>query len=133
MGTWVKCPKCGQIGDVEGPQCPACGTGLTQADILQPAGPGQPASKPADNGIGKLIPYKNAYALASYYVGVFAIIPCLGILLGLASIPLGIAGLRHAKMHPEAHGVAHAWVGIGLGALALVANIGAIAWLRLAK
>jgi hypothetical protein len=61
-------------------------------------------------------------ALFAYYLGVFALIPCLGALLALGAIPLGVMGLQHAKRHPESHGTAHAWVGIILGGLVLAGH-----------
>jgi hypothetical protein len=33
----------------------------------------------ADSTVGGLIPYKNAQALWAYYLGIFALIPCIGI------------------------------------------------------
>ena len=66
---------------------------------------------------GGLIPYKNGLALASYYTGVFSLIPCLGLILGPVALVLGIMGLKYAKKNPTARGKAHAWVGIVLGML----------------
>jgi hypothetical protein len=62
-----------------------------------------------------LIPYKNGKALASYYTGVFGLIPCIGGILGPIAIVLGFLGLGHASRYPEAKGKAHAIVGIVLG------------------
>lgn len=64
----------------------------------------------------KLIP-KNTKAVISYYLGVFSLLPLVGIVLGIAAIVLGIQGLRVAKHHPEAKGKIHAWVGIIVGGL----------------
>lgn len=77
-----------------------------------PQGPPQ-----ADGTLGGLIPYKNSSALLAYYLGVFSIIPCLGIFLGIAAFVLGLRGLAFAKLHPEAKGKAHAWTGIIVGGL----------------
>jgi hypothetical protein len=60
-------------------------------------------------------------ALLAYYLGVFSLIPCIGIPLGIAALVLGIKGLKYAKLHPEAKGKAHAWAGIILGTLCAVA------------
>jgi Domain of unknown function (DUF4190) len=76
----------------------------------------------ADDGVSSLIPYKNGRALASYYCGVFSIIPCLGLVLGPLALIFGIQGLRLVNKHPTAKGTAHAWVGIVLGTLTLLAN-----------
>ena len=75
---------------------------------------------------GGLIPYKNGKALAAYYTGVFSLIPCLGAILGPIAIVLGIMGLNYAKQHPKASGQAHAIVGIVLGGLTALGNIGAV-------
>ena len=49
------------------------------------------------DGLGGLIPYKNARALWAYYLGVFALIPCIGAPLGIAALVLGIKGLKYAR------------------------------------
>jgi len=71
---------------------------------------------------GGLIPYKNPMALIGYYLGVFSLIPCAGLLLGPAALILGILGLRYKSRHPTAGGTAHAIVAIVLGALVLLAH-----------
>ncbi len=77
-----------------------------------------PGSPPQSDGtLGGLIPYKNSSALLAYYLGVFSLIPCLGIVLGIAAFVLGLNGLKFAKAHPEAKGKTHAWVGIIVGGL----------------
>ena len=87
--------------------------------------PPLPLREPGD-ATGGLIPYKNAPALAAYYLGVFSAIPLIGIVLGLAALVLGILGLQMAARQPEVKGKVHAWIGIivggffGLGYLALV-------------
>ena len=85
-------------------------------------------SKSTD-GLNVVIPYKNARALAAYYLGVFSVIPPVGALLGIPALVLGILGLRFRSRKPEAGGSVHAWVGIilgglfGLGYLALMALV----------
>ena len=86
---------------------------------IRPAAP----PPPANNAISTLIPYRNAPALIAYYLGVFSLIPCVGFLLGLAAIILGVMGLKQASNRPETKGKAHAWVGIILGALVIIAHI----------
>lgn len=75
-----------------------------------------------DVGLSSIIPYKNPPALTAYYLGVFALIPILGIPLAIGALVLGIVGLRRYRRTPTAKGVAHAWIGILLGALMLVVN-----------
>jgi hypothetical protein len=80
----------------------------------------------ADDGVSTLIPYKNGKALASYYCGVFSLILCIAPALGVIALVLGIQGLRYVRRHPEAHGTAHAWVGIILGGLTALVSWGGI-------
>ena len=106
----IFCQKCGQQNKENNFKCSRCGFvlhGQTQPQYIITD----------DNTLGGLIPYKNPKALWAYYLGIFSLIPCLGILLGVAALILGIGGLRHANLHPESRGKAHAWVGIILGSL----------------
>lgn len=74
----------------------------------------QPAATPQkSSSYDGIIPYKNPRALIAYYLGVFSIIPGLGI----AAFILGIQGLGYLKQHPEAKGAVHAWIGIIVGGL----------------
>ena len=66
---------------------------------------------------GGVIPYKNVPALISYYLGIFSIIPIIGILMGIAAVILGVIGLSKYKENPVIKGVVHAWVGIVCGAI----------------
>jgi hypothetical protein len=79
-----------------------------------------------DDGIAVLIPYKNGRALAAYYCGVFALIPCVGLILGPIAFIFGILGLRYAHEHPRARGTGHAIAGIVLGGLVFVAHVAII-------
>lgn len=90
----------------------------------RPAGP-----PPGDGGVSTIIPYKNAQALIAYYLGVFGLIPVLGLPLALAAVIFGFLGLNFAKKYPEAKGKAHAVTGIvlGLGSM-LVCGVGPVAW-----
>ncbi len=63
------------------------------------------------------IPSKNAPALASYYLGLFSLFPCLGFPLGVAAVYFGIQGIRRVRKNPEVRGGVHAWVGTICGAL----------------
>jgi hypothetical protein len=91
-----------------------------------PAASPASAPAPASDPLSTLIPYKNVPALVAYYLGVFALIPCFGLPLGLAALILGIVGLQRAGEHPEAKGKVHAWVGIALGGLCFALNTGVI-------
>jgi hypothetical protein len=116
----IFCVKCGQQNDRDGQKCSRCGAAL--AETPQPT-----VVTVSDEGtLGGLIPYKNAQALAAYYVAVFSLIPCAAIPLGIIALVLGIRGLKFARLHPEAKGRAHAWTGIILGGICALANITAI-------
>ena len=78
------------------------------------------------DAVETLIPYKNPKGLTAYYLGVFALIPCLGLLLGPAAFILGILGLRYSKQHPTAGGAGHAIAGIVLGTLVVLGHIGVV-------
>lgn len=75
------------------------------------------------DGTGGLIPYKNPMALFGYYVSVFGLIPCAGLILGPAAIAMGIMGLKYNKANPHTKGVAHAYVAIVLGSLELLGHL----------
>jgi hypothetical protein len=72
---------------------------------------------------GGVIPYKNGRALASYYCGVFSLIPCVGMVLGPIAIILGFLGFSYANKHPKASGKAHAVVGIILGMIVVTGHL----------
>lgn len=79
-----------------------------------------------DNPMSTVVPYKNPKALIAYYLAIFSLIPCFGLPLGIAALCLGVAGLRVVRIHPNAHGKVHAWVGVVLGGLCALANVGVI-------
>lgn len=134
----MRCPACGEPNPPEASSCRGCGAGLSS----QEQGPrvvrgGPPADQAGDEGayeprrrrthhagddsgaLSTLIPYHNPRALASYYLGVLALIPVLGVLLAIAAIILGILGLQYRSAYPEAKGTAHAILGIVLGIASL--------------
>ena len=78
-----------------------------------------------------LIPYKNPMGLMAYYAGVFALIPCVGLVLGPAAFILGILGIRYANKYPTAGGKGHAIAGIVLGALVILGHLVGIVLLGL--
>lgn len=85
---------------------------------IQSPHPDEPQQR--QDATGGLIPYKNPHALLAYYLGIGALIPLLGIPLGIASISFGISGLRKYKRDPAIKGSVHAWIGIAGGVLALI-------------
>jgi len=83
--------------------------------------PDEAANTTQGDATGGIIPYKNPPALAAYYCAVFSLVPILGLVLGVPAIVLGVLGLRKRKTNPVIKGVAHAWIGIVLGALTTLA------------
>src|SRR5262245_35885357 len=84
--------------------------------------------EPARSGdaTGGIIPYKNPAALIAYYLGIFSIIPFLGLFLGIPAVILGIIGLVQRRKHPVIRGAIHAWIGIVVGGLTSLFWIGLI-------
>ena len=70
--------------------------------------------------------------MIAYYLGIFGLIPCVGLILGPAALMLGILGLRYSKEHPEAAGGGHAIAGIVLGILTTLLNWGGIIFVLVA-
>ena len=79
-----------------------------------------------------MIPTKNPSALTAYYLGIFSIIPCLAIPMGIAAVVLGVRGLKLFQERPEVRGRTHAWVGIIAGGFFALVNIGVILFAVLA-
>lgn len=100
------CQRCGTQNDDNNYRCTRC-----QALLHPPA----PPAVRTDDSLAAMIPYHNPSALTAYYLGVFSLIPFLGMFLGIAGFILGLKGLRFARQHPEARGKIHAWVGVLVG------------------
>ena len=151
--TQLRCPQCGADALATQAFCSACG--LRLAAPVQPAPgvpppqwqPGLPPPPPAPgtnyppgylpyytappasetpDATGGIIPYKNPKALIAYYCAVFALIPGFGLVLGPIALGMGLAGWRYYKQHPAVKGAAHAWIGIVLGGLCALFNLGGL-------
>lgn len=79
--------------------------------------PPMPTSPSEGDATGGVIPYKNVPALLAYYLGLFSLLPCLGLFLAIPAFVLGIMGLRKRKQNPAVKGSVHAWIGIVMGGL----------------
>lgn len=104
----MKCSGCGADAQEGAAFCSNCGRSLGPEGI------------PADEPVAEIIPYRNAPALVGYYLGVFSLIPCLGLPLGIAALVLGILGLKKQREAPAARGKVHAWVAIILGSITTI-------------
>jgi hypothetical protein len=132
----MHCPACEASNPPGVDRCQECGAALGPPP---PAHPGEaPPRRPRvrqpepdedddiDDPIATIIPYRNGRALAAYYLGVFALIPCAGLVLGPLALIFGILGLRYVKAHPSAKGTGHAIAGIVLGSLTALFNWGGV-------
>lgn len=81
---------------------------------------GFPVSGQEGDATGGLIPYKNPPALIAYYLGIVALLPLVGMPFGIASIILGIIGLRRRQKNPAIKGSVHAIIGILGGVVSLL-------------
>jgi hypothetical protein len=145
-GKKIKCPKCSAVLPVAAAEedaitaetpPPAEPEGIAAAfpahqeiaeeQLARPRGAARNIRRdPTTEAVSTIIPYKNGRALAAYYLGVFSLIPCLGLLLGPAALVLGILGLRFVKANPTAKGTGHALAGIILGGLTTLGNWGVV-------
>jgi predicted Zn finger-like uncharacterized protein len=148
-GKKVKCPKCTAVFPVAAPEQaaitkekpPARSEGIAQTittleeidDDDEEEEEEAPKSRkmarkirrdPTEEAVSTIIPYKNGRALIAYYLGIFSLIPCAGLLLGPAALLLGILGLRYVNANPTAKGTGHAIAGIVLGGLTTLGNWG---------
>ncbi len=79
--------------------------------------PGDMSPSVSESIVETFIPSGNGPALASYYLGLFSLFPCLGFPLGVAAVYYGLKGLRRVRENPAVRGGAHAWVGLICGSL----------------
>jgi hypothetical protein len=92
---------------------------LPNAGVVSPPPPLPPPIPGQADATGGLIPYKNAPALIAYYLGIFGLIPFIGVLLAIPAFILGIIGVRKRARTPVVKGAVHAWIGIILGFISI--------------
>ena len=114
------CAQCGQLNADYNLVCVRCRQQLSN--------PRQDQLKQMEyntNSLGGLIPYKNAPALASYYTGLFSIlpIPVVGLGLSVAALVCGVMGLKKSRNMPESKGKVHCYVGLTLGTIGLLMHL----------
>ncbi len=83
----------------------------------QGAPPRRAAARGEGDSTGGVIPYKNPPALIAYYLGLFSLLPFIGLLLAIPAFILGILGLKKRAKDPAVKGSVHAWIGIVMGGL----------------
>jgi len=91
-----------------------------------PPPPRAPAPPTQGDATGGVIPYKNPKALISYYLGIFGLMPAIGLFLAIPAIILGFMGLKQYKLSPIIKGSIHAWIGIVLGGISVSYHLLAI-------
>ncbi|MCA9121692.1 MAG: DUF4190 domain-containing protein [Planctomycetaceae bacterium] len=111
----------------KGPQNPFGENPYNYSPQWQPGAPPLPASQDQGDSTGGVIPYKNMPALLAYYLGLFSLLPCLGLFLAIPAFVLGIMGLKKRKQNPVVKGSVHAWIGIVMGGLMTL--VWGIAWI----
>jgi len=89
----------------------------TSNPYLSPMTDTGPQMSSGESVIETLVPSKNGPALASYYLGLFSLFPCLGFFLAVPAVYYGIKGLRLVRSNPEVRGGVHAWVGVVCGSV----------------
>jgi hypothetical protein len=117
----ARCTKCGtQVADHVS-TCWQCGSPINPFAHEGSSRGASAGGASTGDATGGLIPYKNMPALIGYYCGIFSLFPCVPVL-SIASIVLGVMGLRKASREPIVKGTVHAWIGIVLGGISLVYN-----------
>ena len=73
----------------------------------------QVASEPNDDKVMRmLLPVgRSGLAIAAGYLGLFSVIP----LLGIIALTVGLLAISDIKKHPEKHGLGRAWFGDIMG------------------
>lgn len=130
------CPEWIPLCQVPGVTCavPTPSAAAPSTDLLETTeGPGSSAPGPSTDTLSTVIPYKNPLALVGYYLGIFSLIPMLGAVLALPAILLGFLGLRRTRLHPQAKGKAHAWVGITTGLVSVIGHLVAVILLMVSR
>jgi len=112
----LRCWQCGEVNQPGTMVCARCGVSLAPPTAMPP-----PHTE--DAALAGLIPYKNVPALVGYYLAVFALIPCVGVPLGIAAVVLGLVGIVRAQVHPEARGKVHAWFAVIFGTFCAVGHV----------
>lgn len=67
-----------------------------------------------------MIPANNPAALIGYYLGIFSLIPCAGLVLSIPAIVCGFLGISKANAEPAAEGKGHAIAALVMGFISLL-------------
>ncbi|TVQ53303.1 MAG: DUF4190 domain-containing protein [Phycisphaerales bacterium] len=75
------------------------------------------------SSISSLIPYRNVPALTGYYLSIAALLPIIGLPIGLVAVILGVVGLSRVRANPACKGTVHAWIAIALGTIGFMISL----------
>lgn len=115
----MRCPSCKAENQPSATRCQACGKTLQLP--RKKSGRRRGVNTASDTPFTLNVRGCNLFALRAYWVGVLALIPGLGLLLGPLAILLGLQARRY-RADPEftAHGPA--WASLVLGVLITLTN-----------
>ena len=104
------CTECGAQLNDKAVMCPRCGAAIQNI-----------AHAPTisdDTTMRMLLPVgRSALAILAGYLGLFSLIPFVGIV----AIVVGVVAIFNINEHPKKHGLGRAWFGIIMGAASSVA------------
>jgi Domain of unknown function (DUF4190) len=119
------CPFCDKPVSKTAERCRHCGKELYE-EIDEPR-PRQGGDASLEEGLKWLLPIsRSGWAIAAGYLGLFAIVPVLGLIFGLLAILCGVLGIREMKRKPRLSGQGRAIFGIIMGSLSFILHVIAI-------
>lgn len=116
------CPHCGKTIRAAAIKCRWCRAMLYEPSRLED-----------DPALRLVLPVgRSGLAIAAGYLGLFAIIPLLGLPFAVGALVTGVLAIRNIRRDPHLHGMGRAIFGIAVGSLMLVVNALMIALLVVA-
>lgn len=86
-----------------------------------------------DDVVCRLIPYKNSPALTAYYLGIFGLIPVVGLMMAMPAFILGLLGWKAYRRNPLIRGRVHAWIGLVLGGTSIAYHLLILVWVMITR
>ncbi len=116
------CPICGELIAAEAVDCPYCGSYLGEGGRME-------GEAGADGTLSWLVPVgRSGWAIASGYLGLFSILPLIGLPFGLGAVITGILAIRSIQQHSKLTGLGRAWFGIIMGSLTMLLQLAVVAF-----
>lgn len=110
------------VAEVAGVVLPGAHAAPSTVPVAREVGSPSEASSRGGEVLRTVIPYRNPLALAAYYLGIFGLVPVVGLLLAVPALVLGFLGLARCRRDVALKGKAHAWAGIVLGAASILGH-----------